>query len=77
MNIYKLTNKGERNGNYFDYYDSCVVQATSEKKAKLMSPAHKGCLDEWCLPEDVAVELLGTSTNNRGTCILLSSFNAG
>lgn len=73
MNIYLLTNNVVTG---YDTYDSCVVVAKDEESARLMHPDDYGC-DVWCKPEEVEVELIGTTDTQEEGSVIIASFNAG
>ena len=81
MNLYKISqtkNKG------LDTYDSAVVTAESEEAARFLHPLYKDnnwyessyAEDDWAMPKDVKVELIGT-TDKEANKVICASFNAG
>lgn len=67
----------------YDAYNSCVVCATSEDKAKLIHPNYDGeeanwKSDTWVYsPNDVIVTLLGNARKGLEVGLICSSYNAG
>ena len=84
MNLYVIR---QSVNNRYDTYDSAVVIAQSEEEAKTIHPdgsrwidgAWTGsfCASTWCKPEQVRVELIGTSSSGASGTVVISSFNAG
>jgi len=79
MNLYFISQV--KNDNW-DTYDSAVVCAETEERARLTHPS-RGDLDEdprdysdWAAAEYIKVELIGTSNIDRA-CVVCASFNAG
>jgi|688.fasta_scaffold2128377_2 hypothetical protein len=83
MNLYLL--EQEENSGY-DTYDSMVVAAETEDKARLIHP--NTWLDnpwdrtkfnrDWATsPDQVSVKLIGTAVEGTKSGVILSSFNAG
>ena len=81
MNIYLI----ERNGKTgYDEYDSAVVFAESEYKARMTHPSsgpdwngEVRTYDSWVKPEDVNVTLLGSTSENELPSVICASYNAG
>ena len=84
MNLYVIR---QNVNNDWDTYDSAVVIAQSEEEAKTIHPdgnrwidgkwTGSFCAGTWCKPEQVRVELIGTSSSDASGNVVLSSFNAG
>ncbi len=83
MNLYLLTQ--EENSGY-DSYDSMVVAAETEDRARLIHPdtwsdnpwGRTQFLFDWALsPDQVSVTLIGTAVEGTKAGVILSSFNAG
>lgn len=55
-------------------YDSCVVAATTEEKARLILPAED--TTAWPTADYVDVEYLGTAKKGTKQGVILASFNA-
>ena len=81
MKIYLI----ERNGNTgYDEYDSAVVFAESEDKARMTHPmsgpdwnGNISAYDSWVKPEDVTVTILGVAISHELPSVICASFNAG
>jgi len=82
MNIYKI----EQDTNVkYDTYDSAIVIAESESKAKYIHPdqddEYYQPIDwkyEWCKPSQVTVTYIGIADPSfTKPCVIVSSFNAG
>lgn len=79
MNIYKLSRSNYKHD--YDTYESAIVVAHNEMKARETLPFNKGeCrgygeYDGWVNYKDVIVTFIGTTNLYPG--LLLSSFNAG
>ena len=84
MNLYLIRQDMNRD---YDTYDSAVVIANSEEEAKTIHPqgyrwkngswnTHWSSND-WCHPEHVKVELIGTTTSGDVGDVIIASFNAG
>lgn len=79
MNLYLLTQTSNRG---YDTYDACVVAAKNGESARRIRPDHREWTNDlefsgWAFsPEQVKVELLGTS-NSCVEKLILASFNAG
>lgn len=82
MNLYLIS---QNVNNYYDTYDSAVVAAESEEKARWISPSYyeseswdgkAGAFSAWCNVEDVQVEFIGVAKKGTQSGIILSSFNA-
>ncbi len=84
MNLYLLT---QTTNTGYDTFDSCVVQAESKDKARLIHPSGQPPRDEsnleyyrsgWVKPNLVTVTYLGQATPSLNLPIIIcSSFNAG
>lgn len=84
--MYLYLIKQDVNNNY-DTYDSAVVIARSEEEAKTIHPdgsrwdvtrwAGWRSDSSWCNPEDVTVQLIGTSSSGEVGDVVVASFNAG
>jgi hypothetical protein len=79
MKIYRLT-QSENIG--YDTYDTIIVVASTEEKAKQITPnSDSGFSDVWgswaSSPDKVTAELIGTTTLFKAGTILCASFNAG
>ena len=81
MNLYLIT---QSVNNDYDTYDSAVVAAESEEKAKTIHPAGYKDWDgkaadygSWCGIEHVEVELIGVATGSIESGVMCASFNAG
>ena len=81
MNIYLISQ--DKNEGY-DSFDSAVVVAENEEKAKLIHPCGNTDWDgikneyyDWAKAEYVSVELIGIATGNDVPRVICSSFNAG
>ena len=75
--LYLLTQ--EENSDY-DTYDSCVVVAKDEKRARKITPGNCGFkYDLWASsPDGVQVTLLGIADDSLSSGeVVCSSFNAG
>jgi hypothetical protein len=82
MNIYKLS---QSVNNDYDTYDSCVVIAEDEDKARMITP-DGGIIDKdedikysaWVVrPEDITVEYIGKAKRGSVSGVVCASFNAG
>jgi len=74
MNIYHISQSVNRG---YDTYDSAVVTAESEEDARQMYPGGEKSIydfNDWCKPNDVEVELVGTITINESK-VICASFN--
>lgn len=64
----------------YDTYDSCVVAAATEERARQYGPAGESTRPgrNWCYPQDVQIEYIGTTDRQykEGT-VICRSFNAG
>jgi len=84
MNLYVIR---QSVNNDWDTYDSAVVIAKSEEEARTIHPDGNRWIDgkwegwssasTWCNPEEVEVELIGTSSSVASGSVLVASFNAG
>ncbi len=85
MNLY-LISQTENEG--YDTYDSAVVCAEMEEKARMIHPDGKGKWDgaaecrkrwqyTWCDAEHVKVELIGKAASVSLCVVICTSFNAG
>ena len=79
MKIYKISQK-ENNG--YDTFDSAVVFAEDEEKARKIHPEGKRYWGKpyptWCSsPDLVKVEYLGEAKDGAKEGVVLGSFNAG
>lgn len=86
MNLYKISRDDVAG---FDEFDSAVVVAESEEKARLIHPAewapknwHENkefnAIDCWIKPEKVFVALIGSAKEGlEEGMVIVSSFNAG
>ena len=77
MNLYLISQTVNNN---YDSYDSAVVAAESEEKARLIHPAayNEAWMGaSWCKPEDVQVQLIGVAVDGTVAGIICASFNAG
>jgi len=80
MNIYLISQTINTD---YDSYDSAVIIAENEQKAKMTHPGEKedwdgknSSLSVWCDASKVSVKLIGT-TKSEKACVVCSSFNAG
>ena len=89
MNLYKLT---QEDNDGYDTYDSCIVAAENEERAKLIHPCLEDSnpwtpnLFDWAWnrkdsvwadkPENVTAELIGIAIDGTESGVILSSFNA-
>lgn len=73
MNIYLLSQYEYRG---YDTYDSCVVYAESEDKARQIHPSISSRTWASC-PENVDVSYLGSNPQATEPGLILASFNAG
>lgn len=55
----------------YDEYDSLIVAATSQSKAKKIE------VKFWTSPENISAEFIGTAGTKTKPGIILGSFNAG
>jgi hypothetical protein len=77
LNLYKITQSANDD---YDSYDSAIVAATSEEKAKLIHPSNWTnknqpewyeddneikAVHDWTTPDNVQVELIGVVTNDK------------
>ncbi|MFT6836289.1 MAG: hypothetical protein ACJA0H_002338 [Francisellaceae bacterium] len=81
MNIYKLSQ--DINDNY-DTFDSAIVIADTEDKAREINPAsgkwYAECDGEWVAYNKISlikVELIGTAIEGSKEGVVVASFNAG
>ena len=81
MNLYLLTQSQE---NGYDTYDSCVVCAENEDKARLIRPrgdwggSYSFSSRCWArTPDNVKVEFIGVASPSVEEGVVLASFNAG
>jgi hypothetical protein len=87
MNLYKIS---QTINDDYDTYDSAIVAAPDEEKARVMHPngVKSDRLDrktpisfsmgDWVVyPSDVKVELIGVASEKTQREVILSSFNAG
>lgn len=74
MNVYLLEVKKEFDGGY-DSYDSHVVQAKTERKARQLCQ-HGDEGDIWVMPARTIIKLIGVNEEQEEK-VILSSFNAG
>jgi hypothetical protein len=79
MNLY-LISQTENIG--YDVYDSAIVAAESEEKAKLINPDKyndfTSTYSSWCSSADlVKVTYIGIAAEGITTGVILASFNAG
>ena len=57
----------------YDTFDSAVVAARNEDEAR---KTKVGDYEEWALPEEVDVKLIGTATKGTEAGVIIASFNA-
>ena len=77
MNLYLLINK---NSDGYDVYDSAVVCAECKEEARLIHPDGPGAfwnLCNWCMPEDVKVELIGEACRDLSKGLVCVSYKGG
>ena len=84
LNLYLLTQDDEEG---YDTWDSCVVAAEDEHKARLIHPREawsknsgwgSGDLSGWAhKPENVKVLFIGIAASDIEAGVVLASFNAG
>ena len=77
MNIYRIS-QDQNNG--YDTFDSAVVVANTEEEARKISPGGRWytVYSDWCMtPDDVKVELIGTTDKVFKNPVICASFNAG
>jgi hypothetical protein len=78
MKIYRLT-QSENTG--YDTYDTVIVVAATEEKARQITPNNMGFSNLWSSwasdPENVTAELIGTTKLFKAGTVLCTSFNAG
>jgi|TARA_B110000908_G_scaffold110984_1_gene130189 hypothetical protein len=87
MNLYKIS---QSINNGWDTYDSAIVAAPDEDKARVMHPSgykldrlDRGQLSSYVYgtwvkdSSDVTVELIGVATEGTQRSVVCSSFNAG
>lgn len=82
MNIYLVPQSVNSD---YDTYDSAVVVAEDEQKAKMTHPGGHEDWDgkaprsygDWCDASDVFVELVGTAEDGAESGVVCASFNAG
>jgi hypothetical protein len=80
MNLYRISQEQK---NDYDTYDSAVVAAETESKAKRIHPSGDnddwGKWQSWCdAPEAVTAVLIGVATNGtKAGAVICASFNAG
>ena len=78
MNIYRITQDENRG---YDTHDSAIVVAESEVEAKKITPdgdSFRSDYSTWASqPENVTVELVGTTDMFPTGTVLCASFNAG
>lgn len=78
--IYKLT---QNVNNHYDTYDSCIVCAENEEKAKYIHPSLHNWdgtvsnYDGWCDVKDVNVKEIGIANEEIEIGVILASYNAG
>ena len=81
MKLYLISQS--ENGGY-DTYDSAVVVAESEERARMMHPSD-GKIYPWpswsnawaTKPENISVDYLGEAKEPSAECVVIASFNAG
>ena len=83
MNIYLIW---QTVNDDYDTYDSAVVAAESEEKARYTHPdkakkvregGFRHVYDAWCGAGDVQVKRIGGATSTTKAGVILASFNAG
>lgn len=80
MNLYKLT---QTDALGYDTFDSCIVAAVNETKARSVHPQgkggfHAGTFRTWASsPDLVTATLIGTAKEGTPSGVILASFNAG
>ncbi len=87
MNLYKIS---QSVNNDYDTYDSAIVAAPDEDKARVMHPNGikserldrktpiSFSMGDWVVyPSDVTVELIGVAADGTQRSVICSSFNAG
>ena len=63
--------------NTWETYNSCIVCATSEAAARLISPGSLSGSD-WCNPDEVVVTRIGKAAEHiLPETVVLASYNAG
>ena len=78
MNLYLIS----QSAHSYYVYDSAVVAAESEDDARIIHPNGYGewssnDLCEWCTPEQVKVQHIGTANPGAERGVICASFNAG
>jgi len=82
-NLYLISQ--DKNNDY-DTFDSAVVCAESEEKARFIHPRNENWSGieeegrfegEWCLAKYVKVKLIGEAAKDIEVGVVLASFNAG
>lgn len=85
MNIYKIY---QDTNNDYDTFDSAIVYARDEERAKRLHPGgginenetEDGTYSSWTAVKNVKVQLIGTAPENGDEYnegVILASFNAG
>jgi len=79
MNLYLLS-QGVNNG--YETYDSAVVCAETEEKARFIHPDRHAIWDNhgiesWCEPKDVCVELIGIAVEGMKVGVVCASYSLG
>ena len=77
----KLWLISQKVNNTWDTFDSAVVAAKTEDEARHIHP--RGLIviskleSNWCKPEDVRVEYIGSTKRKFPNTVICASFNAG
>lgn len=77
MNLYLVT---QNENDDYDTFDSMVVAAESEKRARHMTPGslYEWGDDAWCSsPDKASVRKIGVAVLGMKAEVILTSFNAG
>ena len=86
MNLYRIS---QIINNDYDTYDSAIVAAPDEEKARVMHPngiksdrldrrTHNFSMGDWVVyASDVTVELIGEASEKTQRSVICASFNAG
>lgn len=78
MNLYKIWQDVNNN---FDTWESAVVAASTEEKARRTHPdidhVRQNQPYGWCMVKDVKVELIGVAVAGIKKGVICASYNAG
>jgi hypothetical protein len=82
MLIFRISRKTQPAKLYRAYYDGAIVICDNEEEARICHPYYQWDeklridSDEWVLPSEVIVELIGVAAENQVKGVVINSYNA-